>query len=182
MKYKLTSVKQLAYKTVFIYSFFSSLWIIISDTVLKMITNSPNFSTNIQTIKGWAFVLVTSCFLYALIRQGLHSLQESYHLLDAIIEGTTDAIFVKDIQGRYIMVNTTTAQILQKSKSEIIGKDDRELMSPELAHKIMGNDRLVIATGQTQPLKKLWEYLMISSDFTWQQNIFAATKVGRLSA
>jgi len=155
MKYKLTSVKQLAYKTVFIYSFFSSLWIIISDTVLKMITNSPNFSTNIQTIKGWAFVLVTSCFLYALIRQGLHSLQESYHLLDAIIEGTTDAIFVKDIQGRYIMVNTTTAQILQKSKSEIIGKDDRELMSPELAHKIMGNDRLVIATGQTQTLEEI---------------------------
>jgi PAS domain S-box-containing protein/diguanylate cyclase (GGDEF)-like protein len=155
MKYKLTSVKQLADKTVFIYSFFSSLWIIISDTVLKIITNSPNFSTNIQTIKGWAFVLVTSCFLYALIRRVLSSLQESYHLLDAIIEGTTDAIFVKDIQGRYLMVNTTTAQILQKSKSEIIGKDDRELMSPEIADKIMGNDRLVIATGQTQTLEEI---------------------------
>lgn len=154
MKHKLTSVKQLAYKTVFIYGFFSSLWIIISDTVLKIITNSPNFSTNLQIIKGWAFVLVTSCLLYALIHRGLSSLQESYHLLDAIIEGTTDAIFVKDIQGRYLMVNTTTAQILQKNRLEIIGKDDTELLSPEIAKKIIETDRMIIATGETKNIEE----------------------------
>ncbi|MDF0555072.1 EAL domain-containing protein [Kamptonema sp. UHCC 0994] len=154
MNSNLTSVKQLAYRTVFIYAFFSSLWILISDMLLRILTNSSVFFTNLHTVKGWAFVLVTSTFLYALIRRNLHSLQESYHLLEAIIEGTTDAIFVKDIQGRYLMVNSTSAQILGRPKSEILGKDDRNFFSPEIASQYMENDRLVITAGETQTVEE----------------------------
>ena len=154
MKTNLNSVKQLAYRTVFIYAFFSSLWILLSDMLLRILTNSSVFFTNLHTLKGWAFVLVTSTFLYALIRRNLHSLQESYHLLEAIIEGTTDAIFVKDIQGRYLMVNSTSAQILGRRKSEILGKDDREFFPPEIARQYMENDSAIIASGETKTVEE----------------------------
>ncbi|HLO47657.1 MAG TPA: EAL domain-containing protein [Kamptonema sp.] len=155
MNSNLTSVKQLAYRTVFIYAFFSSLWILISDTLVGILTHSSALFTNLHTFKGWAFVLVTSTLLYALICRNLRSIQESYHLLEAIIEGTTDAIFVKDIQGRYLMVNSTSAQILGRPKSEILGKDDRDFFSPEIASQYMENDRLVITAGETKTVEEL---------------------------
>lgn len=152
MNSNLTSVKQLAYRTVFIYAFFSSLWILLSDTVLGSLTNTSGFFTNIQTLKGWIFVIVTSGLIYALIRRNFHSLQESYNLLEAIIEGTTDAIFVKDIEGRYLMVNSTTAQILGRPKSQILGKDDRDFFSLELANQYRENDRAIFESGETQTI------------------------------
>ncbi|MDB9510500.1 EAL domain-containing protein [Kamptonema animale CS-326] len=154
MNSNLTSVKQLAYRTVFIYAFFSSLWILLSDTVLGSMTHTSGFFTNIQTLKGWVFVLLTSGLIYALIRRNFHSLQESYNLLEAIIEGTTDAIFIKDIEGRYLMVNSTTAQLLGKPKSEILGKDDRDLFSLEAASQYQENDRAIIASGETQTIEE----------------------------
>ncbi|CBN53827.1 MULTISPECIES: EAL domain-containing protein [Kamptonema] len=154
MNSNLTSVKQLAYRTVFIYAFFSSLWILLSDTVLGSLTQTSGFFTNIQTLKGWVFVLVTSGLIYALIRRNFHSLQESYNLLEAIIEGTTDAIFVKDIEGRYLMVNSTTAQLLGRPKSEILGKDDRNFFSLETASQYQENDRAIFASGETQTIEE----------------------------
>ncbi|WP_449418408.1 sensor domain-containing protein [Phormidium nigroviride] len=152
MNRNVTSVKQLAYRTVFIYAFFSSLWILLSDTILGGLTNTSVFFTNLQTLKGWIFVLVTSGLIYALIRRNFHSLQESYNLLEAIIEGTTDAIFVKDIEGRYLMVNSTTAQLLGRPKSEILGKDDRNFFSLETASQYQENDRAIFASGETQTI------------------------------
>lgn len=154
MNSNLTSVKQLAYRTVFIYAFFSSLWIFLSDTILGILTNTSGFFTNIQTLKGWVFVLVTSGLIYALIRRNFHSLQESYNLLEAIIEGTTDAIFVKDIEGRYLMVNSTTAQLLGRPKSEILGKQDRNFFSREAASQYQENDRAIFASGETQTIEE----------------------------
>ena len=155
MNTNLTSVKQLAYRTVFIYAFFSSLWILVSDTVLGTLTHTSGFPTNLQTLKGWIFVLVTSGLIYALIRRNFHSLQESYNLLEAIIEGTTDAIFVKDIEGRYLMVNSTTAQLLGRPNSEILGKDDRNFFSLEVASQYQENDRAIFASGETRTVEEV---------------------------
>ena len=54
-------------------------------------------------------------------------------LLATIVEGTTDAVFVKDLDGRYLMVNSVCARILGRPKEEIIGKDDAQLLPPETA-------------------------------------------------
>src|SRR5262249_49177901 len=66
-------------------------------------------------------------------KQAEASLQQSYDLLHAVIEGTSDAVFVKDRQGRYLMINTAGARFLGKTVAEVIGKDDTELFSPETA-------------------------------------------------
>jgi PAS domain S-box-containing protein len=83
-------------------------------------------------------------------KQAEESLRQSYDLLRAVIEGTTDAVFVKDRQGRYLMINTAGARFLGKAVAEVLGKDDTELFSPETARLIMEGDRRIMATGAVQ--------------------------------
>src|SRR5262249_2471834 len=83
-------------------------------------------------------------------KQAEESLRERCDLLSAVIEGTTDAVFVKDRQGRYLMINTAGARFLGRSVAEVLGKDDTELFSPETARAIMDGDRRILATGAVQ--------------------------------
>src|SRR5207249_3328094 len=78
------------------------------------------------------------------------ALQKYHVLLQAIIEGTTDAVFVKDRQGRYLMINTAGARFLGLTVAEVIGKDDTCLFSSETARTIMEADRRIMATGEIQ--------------------------------
>jgi len=83
-------------------------------------------------------------------KQAEESLRQSYDLLRAVIEGTSDAVFVKDRQGRYLMINTAGARFLGRTVAEVIGKDDTELFSRETARVIMEGDCRIMATGETQ--------------------------------
>jgi len=107
----------------------------------------------------WSVVLVTVAFaaasgrLFVVQNQLLVSsreLQKNLALLQGITEGTTDAVFVKDLQGRYLMVNSAGAGFLGRSVAEVIGKNDLELFSPESGREIMERDRKVVQSGETQ--------------------------------
>jgi len=67
------------------------------------------------------------------------------NFLHSIIEGTTDAIFSKDLQGRYVMINSAGAHFIGKPVEEIIGTGDMELFSPDTAQKIIELDRDIMA-------------------------------------
>jgi PAS domain S-box-containing protein len=76
--------------------------------------------------------------------------QKSHALLEAIIEGTTDAVFVKDREGRYLMINSSGARFLGRSAEEVLGKEDAQLFSPQTAHTIREGDQRVLASGEAQ--------------------------------
>ncbi len=107
----------------------------------------------------WSVVLVTVSFAAAsgrlfLVQNQLllssHELEKNLALLRGITEGTTDAVFVKDLNGRYLMMNSAGAGLLGRKVAEIIGKDDAELFLPEVGRAIMQRDREVIRSGATQ--------------------------------
>lgn len=70
-------------------------------------------------------------------------------LLDAIANSSTDAIFAKDLAGRYILFNQAAVAMTGRSADTVIGHDDTMLFPPEQAALIMGNDREVIESGRT---------------------------------
>jgi PAS domain S-box-containing protein len=70
-------------------------------------------------------------------------------ILTATIDGTSDVIYVKDLQGRYIIVNTTAAEWLDARVADILGRDDTSLFPPEIAARIALSDRQVITTGES---------------------------------
>ena len=76
--------------------------------------------------------------------------KESLDLLQSVMEGTTDAVFVKNLQGRYLMINQAGAEALGKSAGEVVGKDDTELFEYEDGREVMEADRETMTTGETR--------------------------------
>ena len=68
------------------------------------------------------------------------SLRQNRGLLNAVIEGTSDAVFAKDTEGRYILFNSGAALITGKSPEQALGKDDSFLFCDEEAAAIRKND------------------------------------------
>ena len=66
------------------------------------------------------------------------------------MDGTTDAVYVKDTEGHYLMINPAGAEMLGKTVEEVIGKDDAELFTPEDGRRVMAKDREIMETEQTQ--------------------------------
>ncbi|NEU82835.1 PAS domain S-box protein [Nostoc sp. UIC 10630] len=87
-------------------------------------------------------------------KQAEDELKQSYHLLQAVIEGTTDAVFVKNQQGRYTFINSSTARIFGRAKQEIIGCDDTELLPHNLAIALKEADRTIMQTGRGQVVEE----------------------------
>jgi two-component system cell cycle sensor histidine kinase/response regulator CckA len=90
---------------------------------------------------------VAICEDVTLRKRAEQALLESHGLLNAVIEGTTDAIFVKDLEGRYRLINSAGARFLGRSVADVIGQDDRTLFSAETAGLVMAHDRRVMASG-----------------------------------
>lgn len=68
-------------------------------------------------------------------------------LLEAIAEGATDAIYAKDADGRYLLLNRELCRFLGKSRQEILGHDDREIFPAEDAERIRSDDRKTMTDG-----------------------------------
>ena len=81
-------------------------------------------------------------------------LQKNYNLLLTVINSTPTALFVKDIEGCYMMLNAAGASIIGKSFDEIIGRDDSELFPPEIADNIRKSDRQIVTAGKTQVMEE----------------------------
>ncbi len=112
----------------------------------------------------WSVLLVMVSFaaaggrLFVVQRQLLYSSQELHKnlsLLQGITEGTTDAVFVKDLQGRYLMMNSAGARFLGRRLEEVIGKDAGQLFSPESGRQIMERDRSVLQSCETSTYEEV---------------------------
>jgi PAS domain S-box-containing protein len=67
----------------------------------------------------------------------------------SIVEEMPDAVFTKDLQGRYTFINSVGAHYLGKPAAEIVGRTDRELMSAEEAQNTLEFDRQTLLAGRT---------------------------------
>ncbi len=67
-------------------------------------------------------------------------LRESNALLGAVVEAATDGIFVKDAQGRYLLINRAAAALLGKEPADFLGRIDVELMGREAAARSVASD------------------------------------------
>ena len=77
----------------------------------------------------------------------LTRLRSKLRLLDAVIEGTTDAVFAKDLEGRYQMINAAGAAFCGRQIDEIIGKTDAEIFPPAVARNLTELDRNIVLGG-----------------------------------
>jgi PAS domain S-box-containing protein len=85
------------------------------------------------------------------LKEAEKSLQESKALLQIILDGVPDAIFLKDREGRMLLANPATLAVIGRPAELCIGKTDEEfLLDPDDAHAIMADDRRIMESGQAQ--------------------------------
>lgn len=75
-------------------------------------------------------------------------LKRTSNLLTAVADGLPDAVFVKDLEGRYLLFNKGAASFVGRPVEEVLGRDDTALFGAEDARLVMENDREVIVSGR----------------------------------
>ena len=68
-------------------------------------------------------------------------------LLNGVLEGTTDAIFVKDLDGCLLLANTACAALVGASIEQVVGKTGEDLLPPDVASAMRQHDEAVMAGG-----------------------------------
>ncbi|MBF0320239.1 MAG: PAS domain S-box protein [Nitrospirae bacterium] len=71
-------------------------------------------------------------------------LRESEEKLQKIIDGSSTVIFVKDLEGRYLLINSLYEKLFHISKNDIIGKTDYDIFPIEVANKLRDADLEVL--------------------------------------
>ncbi len=76
--------------------------------------------------------------------------EDERRLLKSVVQSVPEAIFVKDTELRYVLVNRAGAGALGRTEDEVLGRTDGDLTSPELARELEMSDRAMMNTGITQ--------------------------------
>lgn len=76
-------------------------------------------------------------------------------ILQSVFDNTTDAVFVKDDEGRYLYVNNAVSDLTGIERDAFIGRADRDIWPIASAWQaIEAKDRAVLDTGRTETVEE----------------------------
>jgi PAS domain S-box-containing protein len=75
-------------------------------------------------------------------------------LLDAITGSSSDAIFAKDLKGRFLLFNAAAGRFTGRDPATVLGLDDRAVFDPELAARMMAQDAEVVASRSARTIEE----------------------------
>jgi PAS domain S-box-containing protein len=87
-------------------------------------------------------------------KQSEEALRQSEQRLQAIINNSRAAIFMKDVQGRYLLMNRECERLFNITNEQIQGKTDYDLFPREIADTFRENDRQVFDAGEALTLEE----------------------------
>ena len=141
-----------AARIAFVYALFGGLWIIGSDTVLWQVVQDGDRMAELQTIKGWFFIAITSFMLYLLVRGAVRTIerttadvrQREAELANALddmamfkfmVDGAGEEVYLVDADSRFVYVNAAAARSIGYTIEELLGLSVPDI-NPEfdLAH------------------------------------------------
>lgn len=91
-------------------------------------------------------------------------------LVHTILETTSEAIYAKDLEGRYLLANAAAARLVGRTPEEVLGKQDPQILFPEDAKTLTERDRSVLAAAKTLSFE---EVLTVASG---ERRTFLSTK------
>ncbi|MBD1807576.1 PAS domain S-box protein [Microcoleus sp. FACHB-SPT15] len=81
-------------------------------------------------------------------------LQQSQRLLQEIIDAAPMRIYLKDLQGRYLIYNRHCESLTGLCWKQVIGKTDRELFGLQIANQFQSNDHAALEAGQAITIER----------------------------
>jgi PAS domain S-box-containing protein len=68
--------------------------------------------------------------------------------LQAILDNSAAVIFLKDLQGRYVLVNRRFEELFHVSGADVVGRTNYDIFPAEVADRFQANDRSALAAGK----------------------------------
>lgn len=111
------------------------------------------WDTRLNWIEIFLFSLsiILLTIVYFIIRSQLRAktvsqnlLSQNKQLLQSIIDNTSNPIFIKKINGDYLLINKQYESLFQTSNKDIIGKTDYDFLTKELADRNRDSDLEVV--------------------------------------
>ena len=121
----------------------------------------------------WGLLLLNGLVLSLLsdrLRRASARLQRSSRLLHAVVTGTSDAVFVKDTQGRYLLANGAAGAFVNQAPESMLGVTDAQLFDAASAEHLRELDRQVMQSAEVQTHEESLTTL------EGQQRVFMVTK------
>jgi len=69
--------------------------------------------------------------------------------LEAVVETMSAAVFLKDTDGRYLLMNRACRELFGVDEDDVVGLTDADILPPDLAESAREEDRQVIESGET---------------------------------
>jgi PAS domain S-box-containing protein/putative nucleotidyltransferase with HDIG domain len=107
------------------------------------------FQLSLLLVNGIAVSLLSEMF-----RRSLRKAKISQHIIDSVVSGSTDAIFIKDMEGRYLLANAAMAEFIGHEVTEIIGSDDSRLLPDSGKRDLIVMDQSIMETGKIETSEK----------------------------
>lgn len=87
-------------------------------------------------------------FYFRMRRKAEEELKENKELLQRIIDNTTAVIFIKDLEGRYMLINNRYEKLFSVTQEQVKGKTDYDLFPKEVADAVRLADMEVIRNNK----------------------------------
>ena len=102
-----------------------------------------------SAIVRWEGRPATLCFLRDITaqRRAETAVRVGESRLAAILDNTSAVVYVKDLEGRYTLINQRFAQLFDVDSQQIVGKSDFDVFPAEVAERFRVNDQKVVETG-----------------------------------
>lgn len=146
-----------------LYALFASVWILTTDRLVALLAPDPGLAELFASTKGVIFVTLSSALLLVLLkkidkqsdaqdaryRAAQRDASAMRAMFASIVEASSDAIYAKDLEGRYLVMNPAAARMVG------VGKTAEEIFPPEeaaalraAAHKVAERGEIVTADEQ----------------------------------
>lgn len=88
------------------------------------------------------------------------AVEENRQLLRDIIDSTNSVVYLKDLEGRFLLVNESMASIFGLEPDDMIGRTDLDFMPEDAAARIRRYDEQVARTGTRGQYEETFDFQM----------------------
>lgn len=147
------------YKVTIFYLLFGCLWILLSDTVLNALVTDSIRLKEIQTYKGWFYVLITATILFLFLKKHLKKkraiqkeLRESESKYREVFDNINDCLFLLEVlpnaRFKFVEFNPAAVRSVGLSNEFISGKFIEEVFPDDVAQILNSNYKKCLDSGK----------------------------------
>jgi PAS domain S-box-containing protein len=98
---------------------------------------------------GWVSFVAASAVgrMQAASLRAEENAREGHNQLLALIDNTSAVIYMRDLDGRYVLVNREYERLFEVKREDLLGKTDHDLFPVEVADAFRANDLAAVARG-----------------------------------